>query len=406
MEELFSLGSLYVSDFLKEGEEPRHVPVEMKLMMDKNGAVRLEESAPLNTMYKEKYWYRSGINATMKNELRGIVESITSIYKLKENDLWIDIACNDGTLLSFIPDNLIRVGIDPVPDDFKVESEKHADLIIQDYFKAETFKASKFGGVKAKVITSIAMFYDLEHPEVFINDINEVLDDNGLWVLQLSYSPLMIKQMAFDNICHEHIFYYSLFNLKSLFERNGFKIMDCQLNEINGGSFRVYAMKTSADVKCFSSQPYRDVCSFRINSLLAYEFEKEMDQKHTWMKFFENIKELKEQTVKFITEEKKKGKVIYGYGGSTKGNTLLQYFGLDNTLIDGIAERSTHKWGLRTAGTNIPICSEAQMRLAKPDYLLILPWHFINEFIERENDYLKGGGKFIVPCPKFEIIGA
>lgn len=405
MKELFSIGDLYVSDFISENESPRGGKVEMKMMLDQEtGAVRLEKSAPLDTMYG-KYWYRSGINQTMRNELEGITKSILSLVKLKENDIWLDIACNDGTLLSYLPNNLIKVGIDPVDDSFKVESEKHADLIIQDYFNWDAWSKSRFGKQKAKVITSIAMFYDLENPEEFIDDIDKVLDDNGLWVLQLSYTPLMIEQMAFDNICHEHMYYYSLFNLKNLFQKCGFQIVDCQLNDINGGSFRVYAMKKSADVKTFSTQPYRDVCNFRIKSLLEYERSLNLDSPETWLEFYDKINELKEKTVNFIKEEKEKGKKIWGYGASTKGNTLLQYFGLDNTLIDGIAERSVWKWGLKTVGTDIPIHSEDDMRRENPDYLLVLPWHFINEFIERESDFLKRGGKFIVPCPKFEIIG-
>ena len=211
--------------------------------------------------------------------------------------------------------------------------------------------------------------------------------------------------MAFDNICHEHIFYYSLFNLKAMINRNGFDIVDVQLNDINGGSFRVYMMKTIADKTKFGSQPYRDVCNFRINSILMYEKTLGLDDPKTWQDFFQKIDDLKQKTVDFIRKEKANGKKIWGYGASTKGNTLLQYFDLDSSLIDGIAERSPFKYGLSTVGSNIPIFSEEEMRKAKPDYLLILPWHFINEFRNRESDYLKNGGKFIVPCPKFEIIG-
>jgi hypothetical protein len=404
MKELFTLGNLYVSDFLKESETPRGGSVEMKMMMDENGSVRLEKTADLDTMYG-KYWYRSGINNTMKKELNGIVNSITDIVKLKENDLWVDIACNDGTLLSYVPKNLLRVGVDPVDDSYKVESEKHSNLIIQDYFSYDVFKNSKFGNLKAKVITTIAMFYDLEEPKKFVNDIVKVLDDNGLWVLQLSYTPLMIEQLAFDNICHEHVYYYSLFNIKKMFKECGIDIVDVQLNDINGGSFRIYCMKENSDKTKFATQPYRDVCDFRINSLLKYEESLKLDSVDTWVDFYKRINDLKEKTVSFIKSEKEKGKKIWGYGASTKGNTLLQYFDLDNSLIDGIAERSHYKFGLKTVGTNIPIYSEEDMRIAKPDYLLVLPWHFINEFVERENEFLQNGGKFIVPCPKFEIIG-
>jgi hypothetical protein len=189
-----------------------------------------------------------------------------------------------------------------------------------------------------------------------------------------------------------------------MFDKCGFDIVDAQLNDINGGSFRVYCMKKNADKTKFSTQPNRDVCDFRINSLLEYEKKLNLDKKETWIDFYNQINELKEKTVDFIKSEKEKGKKIWAYGASTKGNTLLQYFNLDNTLIDGIAERSIYKFGLKTVGTNIPIYSEDEMRKQKPDYLLVLPWHFINEFVERESEYLKGGGKFIVPCPKFEII--
>jgi hypothetical protein len=405
MKELFNLGELYVSDFLGENDEPRGGKVEMKMMLDEStGNVRLEKAAPLDVMYG-KYWYRSGINQSMKNELQRIVNSILDVKKLKENDIWVDIACNDGTMFDFIPNNIIKIGIDPVDNSYKNESEKRSDLIIQDYFSADVYKKSKFGTQKAKVVTSIAMFYDLENPDTFIQDVGEILDDNGLWVLQLSYTPLMIEQLAFDNICHEHIYYYSLFNLKKLMEKNGFKIVDCQLNDTNGGSFRVYVMKENADVRKFATQPHRDVCNFRIQSLLTLEEKLKLDSVDTWMDFYNRILDLKEQTVSFIKSEKEKGKKIWGYGASTKGNTLLQYFGLDNTLIDGIAERSVYKWGLKTVGTNIPMYSEEQMRNEKPDYLLVLPWHFISEFVERERDFLLGGGKFIVPCPKFQIIG-
>jgi NDP-4-keto-2,6-dideoxyhexose 3-C-methyltransferase len=401
---LFSLGNLYVSDFINKDSKPRDKQYPLNLVLDDIGCVKLDAAAPLNIMYG-KYWYRSGITKTMTNELKEIVDSINNVLKLDKGDIWIDIACNDGTLLSFIPSDIIKIGIDPADNTYKKLSEVHSNLIIQDYFSSDVFKKCIYGNKKAKVITTIAMFYDLENPSKFINDVYDILDDNGLWVIQLSYTPLMLEQLAFDNICHEHIYYYSLFNLKKLINQNGFDLVDVQLNDINGGSFRIYMMKNIADKTKFSSQPYRDVCNFRINSLLEYENKLKLDDKQTWINFYNKINKLKDQTVSFIREEKKKGKTIWGYGASTKGNTLLQYFCLDNTLIDGIAERSPFKYGLKTVGTNIPIFSEDEMRKAKPDYLLILPWHFIKEFKDREWEYLKNGGKFIIPCPKFEIIG-
>jgi len=396
--ELFSLGQINVSDFLKEGEEPRSGLHELKLVMDPDGAVHLSEYVPYDLMFG-KYWYRSGLNESMKKGLKNIVDSINGVVKKK--GVWLDIACNDGTLLSFV-EGYKTIGIDPVEESFVKESSKIADIIVQDYFSKDAY----FRNIdkKADVITTIAMFYDLVDREPFLKDVYDVMEDNGLWVLQMSYTPLMIKQVAFDNICHEHYYYYSLSNIQSLLSRNGFEILDCQLNDINGGSFRIYCMKDKGDVNFFASNPYRDVCEIRMQSILAYERKIGINSPQIWREFETKIRTLKKEVVNFIKQEKAKGKVIYGYGASTKGNTLLQYFGLDNSLITAIADVSPYKQGLKTVITNIPIISEEQMRKDNPDYLLILPWHFISEFEKRESDYLLGGGKFIVPCPELKIV--
>lgn len=403
MKELFSLGELYVSDFLKEGETPRGGKHELKLMLTDDGNVRLETTVPVEKMFG-KYYYRSSINSTMRNELKDLVESITNNFKLKKNDLWIDLASNDGCLLSFLSKELIRVGIDPADDTYKVEAEKHADLIIQDYFSAKIFKESKFKNSKAKVITCAAMFYDLEFPNLLLKDVFEILDDSGLFVLQLSYTPTMLSGLQFDNILSEHVFYYSFFNLKKLLENNGFKIIDCTLNSCNGGSFRVFAMKERANEKLFANQPFRDIAKVRINSLLEYEKTLKLDCVETWTHFFDEVNLLKEKTVSFIRQAKKDGKKVFALGASTKGNTLLQYFGLNENDIDAIIERNPDKIGLRTPGSNIKICSEEYFREVQPQYVLVLVWPFISEIIDRESEYLSKGGTLIVPCPKFEII--
>jgi hypothetical protein len=401
-----NLGEHYVSDFIKsESDYTGREKYSLDLVLNTEiGAARLTGMPPNETMWG-KYWYRSGINATMTKELGNIVDEITSRVKHQSGDIWLDIACNDGTLLKQVPDTYSKIGIDPADDTFVNESSKVA-TIVQDYFSYDAYQRTGYGDKKVKVITTIAMFYDLIDPHPFINDVCKILDDNGIWVLQLSYTPLMIKQLAFDNICHEHAYYHSIGSFKKLFESHGLKIVDCSLNDVNGGSFRVYVQKETADVTSFGTSPLRDVCKFRVDSLLEYETTfYNMNDLNIWKKFQSDIEELKEQTVNFIKQEKAKGKVICGYGASTKGNTLLQWFGLDHTMIDAIAERSPYKFGLKTIGTNIPILSEEEVRNMKPDYMLVLPWHFISEFVQREDEYLSNGGKFIVPCPKFEIIG-
>ena len=402
---ILKLGKHYVSDFIKNNTDADgRKKYSLDLILDEEiGAARLTEMAPSETMWG-KYWYRSGINATMTKELGNVVSEITSRIKYAEGDIWLDIACNDGTLLKQIPNEFVKLGIDPADDTFVAEASKFG-TIVQDYFSYDAYQKTGYGDKKAKVITTIAMFYDLIDPNPFIKDVYEVLDDNGIWVLQLSYTPLMIKQLAFDNICHEHAYYHSLQSFKTLFKNHGLKIVDCSLNDVNGGSFRVYVQKEIADISSFGTSPLRDVCNFRIESLLEYESRHyDLSNLDLWDKFQNDIENLRKQTVDFIKEEKAKGKIICGYGASTKGNTLLQWFGLDDTLIDAIAERSPYKFGMKTIGTNIPILSEEEVRAMKPDYMLVLPWHFISEFIQREDEYLTNGGKFIVPCPKFEII--
>lgn len=391
-----------MSDFISRDAEPRthRVPLEICLA-PKSGLVQLAHTAPFDEMY-ETYWYRSGINESMVAELKEIASSTTRFLRVGQGDIWIDIGCNDGTLLSFVPPEATRIGYDP--NDYKELSEKHANLIVNDYFNAATFKASAYGNKKAKVVTSIAMFYDLEDPHTFVQDVYDVLDDDGMWVIQMSYLPLMLEQLAFDNICHEHLEYYSLTSLTYLLDKHGFSIVDCQINDVYGGSFRIYIRKSSAKPSAFASAPYRDVARFRVNSILEYEKTLKLDDPSTYEAFYEKACELRDQTVAFMKAEKAAGKKIWAYGASTKGNTLLQWYGIDHTLVDGIAERSEPKFGLKTVGSNIPIFSEDEMRKAKPDYLLVLPWHFIDMFIQREQAFLQSGGAFIVPCPRFHVI--
>lgn len=401
---LFSLGDIYMSDFIQMNEEPKLPKVEMKLMLaPKSGLVQLEETPDFDSMYRQ-YWYASGTNDTMTRELKDIAEKITTLGKSAAGDIHVDIGCNDGTLLSFIPTDRVRIGFDPAKNGYKELSSKHADQIVEDYFTYDNFVKAGFEGKKAKTLTSIAMFYDLEDPSAFVQDVKKVLDVNGLWIIQMSYTPLMLEQLAFDNICHEHLEYYTLHSLKYLMDMNGMQIVDCELNDINGGSFRIYIRNAEADPTLFASAPYRDVATYRVQSVLTYEQKLKVNEPEIYMDFYKRSLALKEETLNFIKAEKAKGKKIWAYGASTKGNTLLQWFGLDNTLIDGIAERQARKFGLKTAGTNIPITSEEDMRAAKPDYLLVLPWHFIAEFVRREQKFLDEGGAFILPCPRFEII--
>jgi len=403
---LLELGAHYVSDFLEAGasSEGRN-RYSLDLYLDESiGAVRLGEVAPPESMWGQ-YWYRSGTNNTMRRELQGIVDEVQSRIELKRGDHWLDIACNDGTLLSFVPEGIHRVGIDPCDDSYVVESSKHG-TIVQDYFSKEAWRKAA-GDARAKVITCIAMFYDLDNPHSFIDDLVDVLDKDGVLVLQMSYTPLMVQQMAFDNICHEHVYYHSLASIEELFDQHNMRIVDATLNDTNGGSIRIYLMHNDSNPRAFATEQMRHVCGYRTDALLLMEnIHCDIRNPSVWREFGRDLEKLRDRTVKFIRDARAQGKTVWGYGASTKGNTLLQYFGLTNEDIVAIAERSPYKWGKKTVGTEIPIVSEDEFRKAQPDYVLVLPWHFIDEFVKREADYLARGGSFIVPCPEFEVIAA
>lgn len=391
--ELFSLGDLYVSDFVTEQKDLTSSNLTMYLD-EQSGLVQLGESIDYDKLYR-KYWYSSGTNETMRKELRKVVEDVS--YVTAPDGAWLDIGCNDGTLLEFVPKSMERVGCDPSD----VAGDSLGDhSLVNDYFTKENVE--KYG--KFKVITAIAMFYDLIDPVRFLRDIYDVLEDDGVFVIQMSYLPLMIKQLAFDNIVAEHLCYYTLQSLMYFLRQANLKVVDCKLNDVNGGSFVVHIQKTCATIESYATAPYRDVANWRIDATLEMEDCQGMNSVWTYRYFFEDIQRLKQRTVEFITNAVAKGKTVYGLGASTKGNTLLQYYGLDSSLITAISERQPKKHGLRTVGTDIPICSEEELREANPDYVLVLPWHFIHELKDREKDYLAGGGKFIVPCPKFEVI--
>lgn len=282
MKKVLHLGDYYVSDFVKEQPLDRK-KYSLDLYVDqKFKSVRLKDLAPPETMWGQ-YWYRSGINNSMIKELTSIVQEVTDRVKLKEGDVWLDIACNDGTLLRAVPDYCEKLGIDPADDTYFTESTKVAK-VAQTYFNKEAYNS--LTEKKAKVVTCIAMFYDLNDPVPFVKDIYDIMDNDGILVLQMSYTPLMIKQMAFDNICHEHTYYYSLESIVKIFDPIGFRIVDANLNDTNGGSMRIYLQKDKASANSFGTSPLRDVCSYRVNSILAHEANHyDLTNENTWEEF-------------------------------------------------------------------------------------------------------------------------
>ena len=360
------------------------------------GLVQLRHTTPPNLMY-DRYFYRSGINQTMTNNLNEIAKQAISKIKLNPNDIVIDIGCNDGTLLQNYKELPIRsIGFDPAKNMVQFSKQTGA-TIITEFFSAEEF-IKNYGSEKAKIITSIAMFYDLEDPNQFVDDISKILHPDGIWILELSYLPLMLSQNAFDTIVHEHLEYYHLDALEFLLSKFNLKVVDIQLNDINGGSFRVVVQHKEKSIDNKSLQ--------HITELREKEKNLNLSTNQPFDDFITKINDEKDKLVAFIKNEVSAGKTVHCYGASTKGNTLLQFYNLDKKLIQFIADRNPDKWGRRTIGTDISIISEEESHSMNPDYFLILPWHFINEFTEREKSYLKNGGKLLVPLPEFKIIQA
>jgi len=397
---ILSLGSLFVSNFVDSPNVKMiKAPLELVLCEGKNACsmLQLKHTVEEGLMYRN-YWYRSGMNRSMAEALADIAEKAEHLVKLKSHEIVLDIGCNDGTLLrSFAGKNIKKFGFEPAINLIPY-AEKETTKIINDFFNFEAFRKN-FGKEKAKIITSIAMFYDLDDPNRFVEDIKKCLDKHGVWIIEMHYLSSMLSQNAFDAICHEHLEYYSLTSLENLLEKHSLEVVDVELNKVNGGSFRTYIRHKGSAVKPF------DGAEQRVRKLREFEKGLELTKKGVYQQFAERVNKLKEQVVGFIRAETAKGKKVFVYGASTKGNTLLQYFGLNNKLIKAAAERNPDKWGKKTVGTLIPIISEEQARAEKPDYFLVLPWHFLKEFKEREKSFLQAGGRFIVPLPELTVVG-
>ena len=358
-----------------------------------SGLLQMKQSYDLSEMYGDNYGYRSGLNSSMVRHLTQKVHFFEKMMTLSEKEIVIDIGSNDATLLKAYAAKCRKVGIDPTGKKFK-EFYTEDIILIPDFFSVKAF-ASAFPNEKAKIITSIAMFYDLENPKRFVQDIELVLADDGVWHFEQSYMPSMLRTNSYDTICHEHLEFYSFRVVKNLLESCGLRVIDVQMNSINGGSFAVTASKKSAKYR--SNMPI-------INWMLGQEDSMGLDTPKPYRDFegrvFKHRKNLTELVQALVDD----GKKIIGYGASTKGNVLLQFCGLTKEQIPFIAEVNEEKFGCFTPGTNIPIISEKEARAMNPDYFLVLPWHFKSNILDREKEFLANGGKFIFPLPEIEIV--
>ena len=398
---VIDLGEQYLQgSFVKPGKEIppiRKIPMSL-LRCDPTkdekacGLLQMEHTVPPEVLYSA-YWYRSGTNNTMREHLRNLTEEALATLN-KTVGRVLDIGCNDGTLLRYYPAKFEKFGVDP--SDVAQQITDNI-TVMQDIFPSEEF-TSLLQGKQMDIITSIAMFYDLEDPVAFTEGIRDVLAPDGIWIFEMSYMPMMLKMTAYDTICHEHLEFYSLAVIEYILKKAGMKVFNASINEINGGSIRCYA--TQADNFLYKKAEF----SQNIQKIHQEEFDLELDTDKPYKYFQDRVNVHKEELTALLKKLKNEGKKIHIYGASTKGNTILQWCDIDNRIIDVAAERNPDKYGAHTLGTDIPIVSEDESRAMHPDYYLVLPWHFRDEFIERERKSIEKGIGFIFPLPTLEII--
>jgi 2-polyprenyl-3-methyl-5-hydroxy-6-metoxy-1,4-benzoquinol methylase len=397
LHDVLSFGDLFVSNFLDNESDSKNIRAPLTLCFCSFcSLLQLRHSVHPDKMFRN-YWYRSGINSTMTKELSDITNESIKKVELKSGDFLLDIGANDGTLLrSYLQEKCHTIGFEPAENLCEVASQG-TTKIINNYFSADIW-FENFPEKKAKIITAIGMFYDLEDPNSFLNDITQVLDSKGIFVIQMMYLPFFIKRNAFDGVCHEHLEYYSLQSLEYILNKNKLKIFDIQVREsINEGSLRFFI--------CHDNDSTKSILNGIIDILRSAEKELKLTGRKTYNNLFERIILNKKMTVNFIKKVVSEGKIVHGYAASTKGNTTLQFYELTKNEIPAIADKNPSKFGLFAPGAGIKVISEEESRNLKPDYFFVLAWHFIDEFIEREIDFLNRGGKFILSMPEFKIIG-
>lgn len=397
---LFSLGNQFVSDFVDKDEilTGNKVPIDIDLCGDCT-LVQTRHTAPSDLMYKQKYWYRSGITQTMRSALEDITTAVEQRVELKEDDVVLDIGANDGTLLNqyALLSKLRRVGCEPA-NNLAEECQKHCWRFMPTFWSVESWNHYVGSHVKAKVVTAIGMMYDMEDPNQFVADIAEVLAPDGLFVAQLMCLKQTLEKRDVGNFAHEHLEFYSLTSLKILLHKHGLEIDDIEENSVNGGSYRLF-------IKHIPSLRYTVVTSelHRVQREFAKE-EGVVDTLATYISFFQEIDRNRKECAQFVQNAVAAGKKVWVYGASTKGNVIAQFYGLDASMIRGAADRDPNKWGKYMIGSGIPITSEEQFRAANPDFAIILPYAFQAEMLERESEWRSRGGKFIVPLPEFKVI--
>ncbi len=391
LKKLFSLGNLcFTGKFPSKNQKIKKGPIDLVLCKNCE-LVQLGHNFDLNYLYGPDYGYRTGINKTMLNHVSSVVKKVSKIAKLKKKDHVLDIASNDGSLLKSYKKGIITFGIDPILNKYK-DQYQNINYSVSDFFSAKNVmnKTKK----KFKIITALSVFYDSVSPNNFLKDIKKLLSKEGIFLLEFADLASIIKYKMFDTICHEHLEYYSSKVILNLCKKNKLRVFDIKKNDINGSSKQYYV--------CHDNSKKKNNENIIKNELIS-ENKLKLSEVKTFKQFFKEINQSKSELNILIKKINKQGKKIHCYGASTKGNVLLQYYKINNKIINFAAERNKNKYDLFTPGSNIKIISEVLSRFYKPDYYLVLPWHFKNEILKREKNIRKKGVKFIFPLPNLKI---
>ena len=392
--DLFSLGNLSFTGKFANNIKQNIPKKEIHLVICNScKLVQLNQDFNPKYLYGKDYGYRTGLNQTMTDHVKLIAHDAEKLSKIKKGDFVLDIASNDGTMLNCYKKNLVTVGIDPILSKFK-KFYKKINYIIPKFFSLNALKICKLDK-KYKIISALSVFYDLKDPNKFLADIKKILHKDGIFILEHADLLSIVKNNLFDTICHEHLVYYSSKIIIDMMDKNNLTVFDLKKNNTNGGSIRYYISHSNSKYK---------VKYNKILSILKEEKFFKLEKKNTYKKFLKNINIQKNKLHNFLKSKIKQKNIIHGYGASTKGNVLLQYFNINHNLINFIADRNPKKYNLYTPGTKIKIISEKLSRKMKPKYYLVLPWHFKNEILKREITIRKKGTKFIFPLPKLNIL--
>ena len=336
------------------------------------------------------YSYLTSASKPLADHFIEMGRNLAKRFIVSKNDLIIEIGGNDAVLLESIKDKCRVLNIEPAQNLAEVSRQKGVETI-NDFFNKNNLADKifeKYGSAKLIIANNVMAHID-DVKSVFAG-IKTLIGDDGVFVFEAHWVGNLINQGGFDQIYHEHLCYFSLIAIKNLVERFNFKIFDVQLVPIHGQSLRVYVgnkFKVCDSVKKF----------------LNKEKKIGLNKAEIFLEFSERVRKNKKKLVNLL-EQLKKTKKIIGYGAPAKGNTLLNFFGINAGILDFLIDSTSLKQKTYTPGTHIPVVFPEKLKEVKPDYILLLAWNYENAILEKEKDLRESGVKFIIPVPNVRIV--